>query len=337
MSAIPGFIVAVLIYPGVIVALLAAWAFGWVRGALRGALSGGQAPTAMGEVNAWRGLFARESVIPEGVHPVAVALGTTLAVVFPLLALILLPVPGNPLATALGLTGDLAAEGALLLGLPLARVFVGWAIPSPYTRLAADRSARLLAGALPPFVLALTAAAQVLGQLTLTPLPTGVLPSFTLLTLALCIAAFACALPVLAHVTPLHADGADLDTPGDELSELSGRDLAFFRVGEALQLVACAALLVTAFVLPLVAGWLAGLTHVFSNVIKNGAVDAGLARVLVLLVGVALVAAGLGAWDGIYTRRPSSGERPPLSWWFGLPILLGMAALVAAAWATRGV
>ncbi len=337
MSAIPGFLVAVLIYPGVIVALLAAWAFSWVRGATRGALSGGTAPGAMSEVNVWRGLFARESVIPEGVHPVAIALGTTLALVFPLLALILLPVPGNPLATALGLTGDLAAEGALLLGLPLARLFVGWAIPSPYTRQAADRSARLLAGAVPPFALALTAAAQVLGQLTFLPLPVSTPSSTILLTLALCVAAFACALPALAHVTPLREDEPELDTLGGELSELSGRDLAFFRVGEALQLVACAALLVTAFVLPFVSGWLSGLTHAFSGLVKNGAVDSGLARALILLIGVALVAAGLGVWDGVYVRRPTTADRPPLSWWFGLPILLGLAALVAAAWATRGV
>jgi len=337
VSAIPGFIVAVVSYPGVIAAFLAAWAFSWVRGATRSALSGGQPPTPLGEVNTWRGLFARESVIPEGAHPIAIALGTTLALVFPLLALILLPVPGNPLVTTLGLTGDLAAEGALLLGLPLARVFVGWVIPSPYTRLAADRSARLLAGAIPPFVLALTAAAQVLGQLALTPLPTGAPPTFVLLTLALCVAAFACALPALAHVTPLREDEPGLDTPGGELSELSGRDLAFFRVGEALQLVACAALLVTAFVLPLLVGWLSSLAHMFSRVIKNGAVDADLARGLVLLIGVALVAAGLGVWDAVYTRHGASAERPPLSWWFGLPILLGMAALVAAAWATRGV
>ncbi len=336
MSAIPGFLVAVLIYPGVLVALLAAWALSWVRGALRGAVNGDQAPTAFGEARAWRSLFAGASGIPEGVHPVAVALGTTLALVFPLLALILLPVPGNPLATALGLTGDLAAEGALLLGLPLARLFVGWAIPSPYPRLAADRGARLLAGAILPIALALTAGAQVLGARTLATLPVSALPGFILLTLALCVVAFACALPVLARITPLHAGEPDMETLGGELSELSGRDLAFFRVGEALQLVACAALLVVAFVLPLVAGWLPGLSHAIGGLIKNTAVADALARGLVLLVGVALVAAGVGAWDGLHNRLPASEDRPPLSWWFGLPILLGMAALVAAAWATRG-
>ena len=77
-----------------------------------------------------------------------------------LLALIFLPLPGNPLINAVGLQGDIIAASAFLLALPLARLFVGWVAPSPLTRLATDRSARLLAGAALPMALAVTAAAQ---------------------------------------------------------------------------------------------------------------------------------------------------------------------------------
>jgi len=336
VSVILGFIVAVFIYPGLLVAFGAAWALGWVRAATRGALRGALTPAPLGELRGWRTLFGRESVTPLGVQPIAVALATLLALLCPLLALILLPVPGNPLAGSLGLTGDLAAEGALLLGLPLARVFLGWATPSPFTRIAADRDARLLAGAILPLVFAFTASAEALETLGLTFLPARQLSFYPGLAVALAGVAFACALPVLARLTPLHEGDPDAETLGSELSEISGRDLAAFRVGEALQLAACAALLTLAFVLPLLTGMIANLTTSFTHLFKSANLGAGVAQALVLLVGVLLVAAGLGVWEGIYTPRRASGERPPLTWWFGIPLLLGMAALVAAAWATRG-
>lgn len=336
MTAIPGFIVAVLIYPGILVAFIAAWALSWVRGATRSALQGAQTPAPLGELRGWRALFDRESVIPLGVHPIAVSLATTLALVCPLLALVLLPVPGNPLASSLGLTGDLAAEGALLLGLPLARVGLGWAIPSPFTRIAADRSARLLAGAILPFVFALTAGAEALKTLGISFLPARQLAFFTGVAVALGAIAFICALPVLARITPLHEGDADAETPGAELSEISGRDLAFFRVGEALQLVACAALLTLAFLMPLMVNIIANLATSLSGLLKRADLAAGVAQGLALLIGVLVIAAGLGIWEGVSAQRRVSGERPPLTWWFGIPLLLGMAALVAAAIATRG-
>ncbi len=336
MNVIPGFIVAVLIYPGALVAFIAAWALGWVRGATRSALRGVQTPAPLGELRGWRAMFDRESVISLGVHPIAVSLATTLALVCPLLALFLLPVPGNPLAASLGLTGDLAAEGALLLGLPLARVFLGWAIPSPFTRIAADRSARLLAGAILPMVFALTAAAEALKTLGIAFLPARQLALSTAIAVALAAVAFACALPVLAHITPLHEGDADPETLGSELSEISGRDLAFFRVGEALQLVACATLLTLAFLMPLAVGPIGNLAISLTGLLKRADLAAGIAQGLALLIGVLVIAAGLGIWEGVNTQRRASGERPPLTWWFGIPLLLGMAALVAAAIATRG-
>ena len=321
MNVVLSFVLATLVYPGIIVALVAAWALAWARSAARAALHAEPLPGPLSEVSALRSLFQRDTYSPEGVQPAALALGTTLAVVSPLLALILLPVPGNPLVGAIGLSGDLVAEGALLLGLPLARLFVGWAIPSPYTRLAADRDARLLAGAALPFVLALTASAQVINTLALTSATSKPAANpFVLLTLALGAAAYACALPVLARVTPLREHEGEIELLGGELSELSGRDLACFRIGEILQFVAVAALFVVAFVLPLLSRFTTELAHG-----------------VILIVALALTAVGVGVWEGFHSRRTASEERPPLSWWLGIPLLLGLAALVAAAWATRGV
>jgi formate hydrogenlyase subunit 4 len=320
MNPVLSLLLAVLIYPGVLVAFVAAWLLTWVRTSTRAALAGTGVPNPLGEVSELRVAFERETLAPAGVHPVVVTLTTGVALLSPLLALILLPVPGNPLAIAFGLPGDLAAVGALLLGVPLARIFLGWAIPSTHTRLAADRGARQLAGAVLPMVLAITAAAQqvstlvLLYEVTKTPLP-----PLSLIGRLLAAAAFACALPVLAHRSALHeSDGAG-DPLSSEVAELTGQDLVYFRVGEALQLVAVSGFFVAAFLLPVVRQ-----------------LPEGGSRTLFWVVFTILTAAGIGVWEGLSRKLPKGETASPLSWWLGLPLLLSLAALVATAWATRG-
>lgn len=320
MNGVLAFVLAVLVYPGVIVAVLVALALGWAREAARGAVVASGTPHPLRGVQEVRGALERDTIAPEGIHPWVLTLGTTAAVVFPLLALILLPVPGNPLASALGLPGDLAAEAALLLGLPLTRLVVAWVIPSPFTRIAADRGARLLAGATVTMALALSAIAEQVGTLGLESAPASKAPPvLSIVTRILAAAAFAFALPALARASSLHSEQAEPELIAGELTELSGRDLALFRIGEALQLVAVAALFVAAFVLPIFA-----------------AVPAGFGRALIWIVGLIATAAGIGIWEGYAARHPRSSEdRPPLSFWMGWPVLLALVALVAAAWATR--
>ncbi len=328
MNPVIDVLLAVLIYPGVLLALLAGLILTLVRGAAEGALQpapGAGPGTAIAAIGELRAAWRRETVLPEGVSSAMLTLCTLAALFFPLLALILLPVPGNPLARGIGLFGDLTAETGLLLGLPLIRLLLGWMVPSPHTRLAADRGARLLAGALLPAGLAVAAIAEQQATLRLDVAPLGhSLPLVSLLARLLAALAFACALPVLARGMALRAPGAaETAPPADELGELSGRDAVALRIGEALQLVAVAAFFVAAFLLPL-----------FTQV----SAPAGVGVIWVL--GLLLVALGIGAWQGWQARQPrteSETERPPLTWWLGIPVLLALAALVAAAWATRGV
>ncbi len=321
MNSLLGFVLAVLVYPGALVGLLAAWLLTWVRQSSRAALSGGTLANPLHEVQDLRQTIDRETLAPEGLQQWVLTLGSSAALLLPLLALILLPVPGNPLVAALGLTGDIAAEGALLLGLPLARMLVGWATPSPYTRLAADRAARLLAGAIVPMVFALTTSAEQLSTLSLTDTPSQKgLTTIALIARLLALAAFALVVPALARTTTLRDGEAGGELVAGELTEVSGRDLASFRIGEAIQLVAVAGLFSAAFVLPL-----------FPTA------PAGVGRALLWLVGIVGTAAGLGAWESLAGRRRAIDDRPPLNWWLGWPLLLALVALVVAAWAARGV
>lgn len=318
MNGVLGFVLAVLVYPGVLVALLAGWALSWTRQSARVATASGGRIHPLQDALEIRGALGRDTIAPEGVHPWALTIGSTVAVVAPLIALALLPVPGNPLARSLGLAGDLTAEGALLLAVPAARLFVAWAIPSPYTRLAADRGARLLAGAVVPMALALSATAEQFATLGLNATPART-TTIALATRILAAAAFCFTLPVLARAASLRAGEGNGELLGGELAEISGRDLAYFRIGEILQLVAVSALFVAAFILP-----------IFANVHGN------IGRAIVWIVGLAVTAAGIGAWEGYAARQPASPDRPPLSWWVGWPVLLALLALVAAAWAARG-
>lgn len=319
MNGIIAFILAVLLYPGVIAAGIAAVALTWARDSARAVIGRGRFAPPLSLVEELRSTFARDSLLPSGTVGWVLMLVSSVAPLFPLVALIFLPLPGNPLVSALGLTGDLIVEGGLLLGLPLMRLLIGWSTPSPYTRLAADRDVRLLAGAALPMIFALTASAEQVANLGLVTEPSKssltVLPFIARLLAAV---AFALTLPVLARVTAMRDDEGDIDLVAGELTELGGRDLACFRIAEALQLVAVAGLFTAAFVLPLFA------------TLPNG-----VTRNVFWLLSIVLTALGIGAWEGISPRTVSREDRPPLSWWLGIPLLVALLALVAAAWATR--
>lgn len=321
MNAVIGVLLAILVYPGLLVALLVAWVLTWVRTSVFAAAQGRPVSDPLEFPGAVRTAFDKEEILPRGVFAPAITVATLVAVVCPLLALIFLPLPGNPLVSAIGLQGDVVAAGAFLLALPLARVFIGWVAPSPYARLAADRSARLLAGAALPAALALTATAQTFVSLRLDAIATPAsVPAIILITRVLAAAAFACALPVLARATTLPRVERDTTLPSSELGEISGRHLALLRVGEALQLVAVAAVFVSVFIIPLAAG-----------VTNTGA------RYLIWALAVIAVAVGVALWDALRHQAIEHAERPPVTWWLGVPVLLALAALVAAAWAGRGV
>lgn len=316
MNGVLSFALAVLIYPGLLVAVVAGVALLLVRTVAGGALGGEKAPVLADLRESWRG----ETIVPDGVSEFALTIASSMAILAPALALVLLPVPGNPLVTLIGLKGDLVAEGVLLLGLPLARLFVGWLTPTPLTRIAADRGARLLVGAALSLTLSLTAIAQQFNALTIlnefVRSPNGVLIAARVLAAL----AFVCVLPVLTRTTALREPRDAEDATPDELLEVTGRDRFCFRLGEAIQLAATAGFFIAVFVLP------------FFSITPTAVVMA-----IVWVVGLLVTAAGVGVWDAMRGRIPIGEDHPPLTWWLGWPLLIALAALVVTAWATRGV
>src|SRR5262249_3803083 len=121
MNGVLAVVLAVLVYPGVLVAVIAALLLSWGRASTRAALVGHPMPNALREAREVRGAIERDTILPEGAYGAVIGLASTAAVLLPVIALVLLPLPGNPLVDAIGLRGDLAAEGGLLLGVPLVR------------------------------------------------------------------------------------------------------------------------------------------------------------------------------------------------------------------------
>ena len=333
MNDVLGAILAVLIYPGLVVAVIAAVTLLWAREAVAASVQRMPAASPMRFVESLVETGQRPGVVSRGNISGAITVALAVAFVSPILALIFLPVPGNPLIgnnvlnepvsgsglVTNGLTGDLLVVAAFLFGQPLARLFLGWVSPTAATRLAADRGARLLAGAAVAVILATTAMSQQLQGLRLdTVLKSSATDAIAQISRVLAAGACACALPVLARRTSMRRAEEGSTFLYDEAAELSGRDLMLFRLSEALQMFAVSVFFGMVFIVPIFAHWIKGSGY------------------LIVLGVVALATAlGLGLWDFFGTPPTESEDRPPLSWWLGVPVLLALAALVAASWAAR--
>lgn len=320
MTTFFAILLAVLVYPGLLVAGVAAWLFIWMRDSARGAV-GGMPISAPGRVlGEVRGAFSRETITPHGVPSWVVSGLTSAMFIAPLLALILLPLPGNPLASALGWQGDLALESSLIVGVPAARMVLAWAIPASATRLAGDRAARQLVGVAAPMVFALASSAQLNQNLFANHTPATAAPSAVIvLALIFAAAAFAGVAPALSRSTAVERDAEFPDLGAGALSETSGRDYALARLGEYLQLAAVAAVFVTVFLQP------------FFRI-----APVGVGRGILWVVALILTVVGLGVWEGLRSRFDTAREHAVLAWWSGWPLMFSLAALVATAWALRG-
>src|SRR5579859_7092577 len=118
MNGIFAFLLAVLIYPGALAAILTAAALTWTRDAGHAFVTRAAVQNPVRTIRGLRAALDRDALIPDGAAPHIIGTLSLAAIVLPLLALILLPVPGNPLVSVIGMTGDLAAEAGLLLACP---------------------------------------------------------------------------------------------------------------------------------------------------------------------------------------------------------------------------
>ncbi len=313
MNPIIGAFITIFIYPGALFALVAAVLLGWIRGYARA--------TASGNTNAAPAISFQEitrrtrqqSVETEGASFAVTQILIISAITAPLLALVFMPFPGNNNPSITQFPTDAIAEAALLLGMPLSKILLGWVTPSPYTRLAAIRSVRSLLGYIVPFVYAITVAMALHGSLTMegffTPIPSGTaLHNYIIkfIWLVAGIIFFMC-VPVFTRLTPLRADFGAIELAAGELTELSGGQLLVMRAAEAIQTVAFIAFGAAVFVAPLL--------------------SAGGLRAAGFIAALFIVALLLGIWEGAAPRfRTSEDYMQPAAIWNNPGLLILEAA-----------
>lgn len=255
MNIVLRYAITILLYPGGVFALLAGWVLLWVGERISDHRRGLPTTSLMQPLHDFFKLLSKTTSLPAGVETGA-RLIPLLAVVAPLLALVLLPLPGNLAADSSTTSGDVLAVLVLLLLPVLAPLFLGNLLASPYGRTAARYAMRRIAPLIGLLLLSTLAIAAQRGSLSLSLLTVRqVHPSTASIVLdVLAGLIFLLCLPALippARWGLFHGSPALIAGP---YTDLTGTDLALMQASAALQQVAAASLLASLFILPYVPG-----------------------------------------------------------------------------------
>ncbi len=288
MNIILRYAITIVLYPGGVFALLAGLAVLWLAGRLSARRRGVPGASLTQPARDFFKLLNKTASLPAGTEAGA-RLIPLLAAVAPLLALVLLPLPGNLAADSSTTSGDLLAVLFLVLLPTLAPVFLGSLLASPYGRIAARRAVPRVVLVMALLLLSALAIATARGSLSLSAL-TGqqAHPSASGVVVdALAGLIFLCCLPALLPQTGGFFQRSPELVAGP-YTDLTGADLALLQASAALQQVAAASLLAALFILPYVPGGLAAqigvylitllLSSLFIGLVKRGGVAYSFAR-----------------------------------------------------------
>jgi NADH-quinone oxidoreductase subunit H len=225
------FIIALLLWPGLVGGALLGWLFLWLRRKLTARMQQRTGPPFYQPFFDFIKLLGKQTVVPEGVDRrlfYALPLVSLMAVTY---ALALLPVPGNP---ALSFSGDLILLIYLLEVPALCDVLAGYSSRSVYGQVSAAREALLALGYNLPFLGAVIAIATAVGSYQLADVAAA---PFGLAHLAAGLA-FLLALPAKLKTNPFSIPNAEQEILGGVHTEYNGAPLAMFELAHAIELVA---------------------------------------------------------------------------------------------------
>jgi NADH-quinone oxidoreductase subunit H len=225
------FIIALLLWPGLVGGALLGWLFLWLRRKLTARMQQRSGPPFYQPFFDFIKLLGKQTVVPEGVDRrlfYALPLASLTAVSY---ALALLPVPGNP---ALSFSGDLILLIYLLEVPALCDVLAGYSSRSVYGQVSAAREALLALGYNLPFLGAVIAIATAVGSYQLAAVAAA---PFGLAHLAAGLA-FLLALPAKLKTNPFSIPNAEQEILGGVHTEYNGAPLAMFELAHAIELVA---------------------------------------------------------------------------------------------------
>jgi formate hydrogenlyase subunit 4 len=257
MNIVLRYAITLLLYPGGAFALLAGWGLLWLAWQPAARWRGRSSVRLIQPARDFFKLLNKATSLPAGAEPGAGArLIPLLAAVAPLLALVLLPLPGNLAADSTTTSGDALAVLLLLLLPALAPIFLGNLLPSPYGRIAARRALPrlgVLGGLLLLSTLAIVAQRASLSLSALTAQQTH--PTVTSVTVDVVAGLiFLLCLPTIIPSPKWDMFHSSPELLAGPYTDLTGADLALLQLSATLQPIAAASLLASLFILPYVPG-----------------------------------------------------------------------------------
>jgi NADH-quinone oxidoreductase subunit H len=275
MSAWGSNLLALIVWPGLLGGTLLGWFYMWFIRKLTARLQGRKGPYFFQPFYDFVKLLGKETIVPAGINRALFYGLPIVSVGSALLALALVPVPGNPMST---FPGDLIVFIYLLEVPDLCEMLAGFATRSPYGQVGATREAMMSIVYNLPFLAAVIALAVQAGSFSLSALATTPL-GWGSLVAAL---AFFLALPAKLKCNPFSIPNAEQELVAGAHTEFNGLPLALFELSHTLELVALIGLFATLVVSPLLAGlsaWVAFLALSFLLVILVTVLNTATARI----------------------------------------------------------
>ena len=252
MNILWHYAITLLLYPGGIFALIAGWFLLAFGEKLASTWRGTRSPRLTQPVHDFLKLLGKTTGLPIGAESGGLRALVYIAVIAPLLALLLMPLPGNAAASTADINGDLLAALLLALLPALTPFFLGALQGSPYARRVAQRTLLRSAGLIALALLSTLAIAAQRGALNLGAIAAAQTHP-TAASVALDIVAgliFWFCLPTLIPPARWGLFSSDLTFIAGPYTDLTGADLALLQLSAALQRVTTGSFLALVFILP---------------------------------------------------------------------------------------
>ena len=243
-------IAALLVFPGGIVLLLTGLAYSWLDRKVIARLQDRIGPRWFQPLADTLKLLAKEEVVPDGVHPLVFNGLPVVALAGALTAALYVPLFG--LAPAHSFPGDLIVTIYMLSLLTLGIGLAGAYVRDQFSLVGAIRALTQMFAYEAPFMLALLGPAIVAGSWQISDILAHASGRFLILTQPVGFVIALIGLMGKLEMPPFDAPEAETEIVAGALTEYSGRGLALFKLGQAVELV-IGLTLITAFYLGSVA------------------------------------------------------------------------------------
>ena len=244
-------LLAVFIWPGLLGGALLGWLFLWITRKLIARLQGRKGPPFYQPFFDFFKLMSKETIVPSGTNRILFYALPLVALISMMIALSLIPIPGNPLQS---FNGDLILLIYLLEMPALCDILAGFITRSLYAQVGATREAILSLGYNLPFLTGLIALAVHAKSSSLHEIVTAA-PGPAIIFVAL---AILLSVPARLRSNPFSIANAESEIVAGIHTEYNSKPLAIFELVHGLELSAMVGLFAVLF-LPFAHSLVAGL------------------------------------------------------------------------------